>query len=142
MTANGKRFSERDVAGLSQQILYAISYIHENGLVHRDLKLENIMVEVTRNADRTTDLVCKLTDFGFACVIQPGTNLQLKCGSPLYMSPEIVMNESYGQGVDIWSFGVAIYALLCGKFPFDGRKVNVIYDKIKDKHEVPDYSPL
>ena len=69
MTANGKRFSERDVAGLSQQILYAISYIHENGLVHRDLKLENIMVEVTRNADRTTDLVCKLTDFGFACVI-------------------------------------------------------------------------
>ena len=81
------------------------------------------MVESISNTDRTSDIVCKLTDFGFACVIEPGTNLELKCGSPLYMSPEIVKNESYGQGVDIWSLGVILFALLVGEFPFDGRNV-------------------
>ena len=55
------------------------------------------------------------------------------------MSPEVVKNESYGQGVDIWSFGVIVYALLTGKFPFYGRKVTMIYDKISSSYVSPNY---
>ena len=56
------------------------------------------------------------------------------------MCPEVVKNEGYGQSVDIWSFGVIVFALLTGKFPFDGRKLVNIYDKIKSKHEMPNWN--
>lgn len=66
--------------------------MHEANLIHRDIKMENIMVEVTRKEDGSSELVCKLTDFGFACVLDPGSNLSMTLGTPLYMAPEL-MNE-------------------------------------------------
>ena len=70
--------------------------MHEANLIHRDIKMENVMVEVTPRTGGTSDMVCKLTDFGFACVINPGSNLNVTLGTPLYMAPELVKEEEYG----------------------------------------------
>ena len=60
-------------------------------MIHRDIKLENVMVEMTPREDGgSSDMVCKLTDFGFSCVLDPGSNLSLVLGTPLYMAPELM----------------------------------------------------
>lgn len=80
------------MANLVWQMLLGIRYIHETGLIHRDIKIENIMVEFMpkKKWETTCEMICKLTDFGFACVIEPGSNLNLTLGSPLYMAPEVI----------------------------------------------------
>ena len=97
------------------------------------------MVEMTPNKNGTSDMVCKLTDFGFACVIDPGSNINQTVGTPLYMAPEIVRAEAYGQKVDIWSLGVITYTMLTGNFPFDGRTRNDIFRKISSRKTEPLY---
>ena len=77
------------------QIMLAVRYVHEAGMIHRDLKMENIMVDMTPQGDGTSDIVCKLTDFGFACVMEPGSNINLVLGTPYYMAPEMVEHENY-----------------------------------------------
>ena len=72
------------------------------------------------------EVVCKLTDFGFACVIEPGADLQLTCGTPLYMAPEVIKGRHYGQKVDIWSLGVIVFAMLTSTFPYDARSKELI----------------
>ena len=135
-------FTERDAANLVWQILLAVHYIHEAGLIHRDLKMENIMVEMTSNGDGSSNIVCKVTDFGFACVIEPGSNLSLTVGTPLYMAPEIVKGQEYGQKVDIWSLGVIVYVMLTSQFPYNARKKELIYQKVASRKEHPSYTPL
>lgn len=88
-TVSKTPFTERNAANLINQILRALTYIHEENLVHRDIKLENIMVELAAGGS-AEDMVCKITDFGFACEIQPDTELSLKLGTPLYMAPEVI----------------------------------------------------
>ena len=73
----------------------ALNYIHEAGLIHRDLKMENIMVELQPSEESRFEMICKIADFGFACVIEPGSDLELTVGTPLYMAPEIVNNVKY-----------------------------------------------
>ena len=102
------------------QILLAINYIHNSGVVHRDLKLENIMIDVEESADGQTNLVCKVTDFGFACLLDPRRPSSLSIGTPMYMAPD-VLNMKYDNKADIWSLGVIAYILLTGKPPFDGK---------------------
>ena len=89
----GASFTERDVASLVRQMLLAVSYVHEAGLIHRDLKMENVMVDLqpTRGESTMTDIVCKITDFGFACLAQPGLRENnITCGTPIYMAPEMI----------------------------------------------------
>ena len=65
-------------------------------------------------------MVCKLTDFGFACMMDPSKKINLSLGSPLYMAPEVIERKSYNSKVDIWSLGVIAYMILAGKVPFNG----------------------
>lgn len=92
ISKKGIQLQERDMANLVWQMLLGIRYIHETGLIHRDIKIENIMVEFMpkKKWETTCEMICKLTDFGFACVIEPGSNLNLTLGSPLYMAPEVI----------------------------------------------------
>ena len=98
-------FEERD-AQVSKMLDYSF--------IFRDIKLENILV------DRKTGKL-KLIDFGFCCCTAPDTKLKIFCGTPSYMSPEIVQKRDYlGPPTDIWATGILLYALLCGHFPFKG----------------------
>jgi len=86
--------------------------MHLNKVMHRDIKPENILI------DSLDDLYIKLTDFGFAAFFKEKDKLKDVLGSPIYMPPEIVNLQPYGSKVDIWSAGVVVYVLLCGKPPF------------------------
>jgi len=82
-------------------------------VVHRDIKLENILV--TENRD------IKLIDFGFSVAMAPGNLLNVFCGTPSYMAPEIVSKDYYNFPVDVWALGVLFFKLITGYFPFKGK---------------------
>ena len=91
--------------------------MHSKSIIHRDIKPENILLE---RSDEN-NLSIKITDFGFACFYDPHEGLKEVLGSPLYMAPEIVREETYDEKVDTWSVGVICYILLSGRPPFKGR---------------------
>lgn len=86
-----KRFTEDHACHVTYQIMLALNYMHLQNVMHRDLKLENIMC--TSGDD--DDFQIKLTDFGFSCFFDPKAKLSLCLGSPLYMSPELHREEKY-----------------------------------------------
>lgn len=88
-------------------------YLHSKRVTHRDIKLENIIIDKKG--------VLKLIDFGFCCTASEDVLLYVFCGTPSYMSPEILNKRPYkGFPTDIWASGVLMYAMLCGQFPFRG----------------------
>jgi len=108
-----KRFSERDAASAVYHMLLAVNYIHNRGIVHRDLKLENFLYE-----KEDTDHL-KLIDFGFSHIWEPNTKMALSCGTLAYVAPE-VLKKSYTSKCDLWSLGVILFILLAGYMPFSG----------------------
>ena len=99
------------VRRLTRQLVGAISYLHCRAIAHRDIKLENVLLDEWCNV--------RLIDFGFA-ILSRG-KLRVPCGSPAYTAPEILLAHEYdGQLADIWSLGVLIYVMLAGRFPFQG----------------------
>ena len=119
----GISFTEADAANLVYQILLALTYLHssEVNVVHRDLKLENIMVDIEKYGDGSSKLICKITDFGFAVALDPSGKETLALGTPTYMAPEIVSQQAYDKGVDIWALGVTVYIMLTGMPPFRSK---------------------
>lgn len=106
-----KLFSEKDASILMRQVMEALDYLHGIGVVHRDLKLENmLLVEKGK-------LEMKLADFGLSKLYQ-GQALQTACGTPFYVAPDILMGTGYGPGVDMWAAGVLLYVMLSGRLPF------------------------
>lgn len=93
-------------------------------VVHRDIKLENILLDQQNNI--------KIIDFGFSIIIGEDKKLKIFCGTPSYMSPEIVSKVEYtGQKSDIWALGILLYVMLQGKFPFKGVNDSELFKKIK-----------
>ncbi|CAO0802434.1 unnamed protein product [Mucor circinelloides] len=111
---------EQEACRLFSQLISSVHYMHRKNIVHRDLKLENILL------DRHGNLI--VTDFGFANQFTPKTGdlMSTSCGSPVYAAPELVMTGRLyaGTGVDIWSCGIILYAMLCGYLPFDDDAKN------------------
>ncbi|KAH8815253.1 serine/threonine protein kinase-like protein [Xylogone sp. PMI_703] len=106
------------------QLVGAVSYVHNMSCVHRDLKLENILLDKHENV--------KLCDFGFTREYEgKASYLQTFCGTVCYSAPEMLKGEKYaGEKVDVWSLGVILYALLCGELPFDEDEDNATRAKI------------
>jgi calcium-dependent protein kinase len=108
-------FEEPEAAKLVQQLLSAAAYIHNQGVVHRDLKLENILI------DSKKSLVIKLSDFGASTFFKKQDKLITDCiGTPYYVAPEVLLGE-YDEKCDLWSIGVISYMLLTGRPPFVGE---------------------
>ena len=92
--------------------------MHSQGIAHRDVKPENILIE---NIDKNDELNIKLADFGFAEFFGDKRKYKGTLGTPLFMAPEMIEKKKYGTKVDVWSATVTVYVLLVGKPPFKGR---------------------
>ncbi|TRY60882.1 hypothetical protein DNTS_035148 [Danionella cerebrum] len=126
------RLSEDEARHYFRQITAAVHYCHQNGVVHRDLKLENVLLDNNFNV--------KLADFGLSNRFIRGQHLDTFCGSPLYASPEIINGLPYhGPEVDCWSLGVLLYALVHGSMPFDGSSYSILKEQISQgQYKTPD----
>eukprot|EP01026_Neomeris_dumetosa_P050353 TRINITY_DN4412_c0_g1_i1.p1 TRINITY_DN4412_c0_g1~~TRINITY_DN4412_c0_g1_i1.p1 ORF type:complete len:392 (-),score=46.63 TRINITY_DN4412_c0_g1_i1:2722-3744(-) len=129
VTARGN-YSERHAAILISQILEGVKYLHGHGIVHRDLKLENMIMLNERD-----DSPVKIADFGLSKFFSPDTILSTVCGSPQYVAPEVLGvasgSQAYSPAVDMWSVGVILFILLSGYSPFDDENDAVLFDKIR-----------
>ena len=133
----GKAYSESEAANIFKQIMLGINYCHNQGIAHRDLKLENILF-LSKNKNSTV----KIIDFGLSHITKKklvqyitGKNfenfgMESIVGTPQYISPE-VLQGNYNQKCDIWSAGVILYAMLGGHFPFKGKTNSEIYKNIQ-----------
>ncbi|XP_077819658.1 serine/threonine-protein kinase 33 isoform X4 [Macaca mulatta] len=127
-------FSENETRWIIQSLASAIAYLHNNDIVHRDLKLENIMVKSSLTDDNNEiNLNIKVTDFGLAVKKQSRSEamLQATCGTPIYMAPEVINAHDYSQQCDIWSIGVIMYMLFCGEPPFLASSEEKLFELIR-----------
>lgn len=101
-----------------RDLLSAVSYMHAQKVVHRDIKLENIKFSKKCVVDHI-----KILDFGSACHFDTNSNTLMydMCGSPYYVAPEMVAGSGYNELVDVWSCGIIFHFLLTGAFPFDAK---------------------
>lgn len=133
---NHGRMEPPKVQKIFTQLVGAVSYVHGKGCVHRDLKLENILLDKYENV--------KLVDFGFTREYQGSTSyLQTWCGTVCYSAPEMLKGEKYaGERVDVWSLGIILFALLAGELPFDDDDDTVTKARIlKEDPVYPDHFP-
>jgi serine/threonine protein kinase len=105
------------------QIVLAVGELHNKGIMHRDLKLENIMVD--------EDGYLKLIDYGLAKNVSEGQLATSYCGTPEYIAPEMVDGTGHDFGVDWWAVGVLVYEMLIGVTPFFNRNKQVLMSKIR-----------
>ncbi|KAH6682402.1 protein kinase [Plectosphaerella plurivora] len=118
------KLKERQARKFSRQIASALDYCHRNSIVHRDLKIENILIS------KTGDI--KIIDFGLSNLFAPRSYLKTFCGSLYFAAPELLQARAYtGPEVDVWSFGIVLYVLVCGKVPFDDQSMPALHAKIK-----------
>lgn len=142
------RYTEEDARNLALFLLAAVNYLHSNGICHRDLKPQNLLLKC-----KDDDAEIKIADFGFACRVHTPMSLTKRCGAypklcllpnvqpnvanlpisgtPTYVAPEILKNIPYDQSADMWSVGVILYVLLSGYPPFADDNQNLLFEKIR-----------
>ncbi|RDX72348.1 CBL-interacting serine/threonine-protein kinase 11, partial [Mucuna pruriens] len=123
----GKGRLAEDVArDYFRQLISAVKHCHDRGVFHRDLKLDNLLIDENGNL--------KVSDFGLSAVtgqIRPDGLLHTVCGTPTHVAPEILAKRGYdGAKVDLWSCGVVLFALTAGYLPFNDYNITVLYRKI------------
>ena len=120
---SNKRFPEEVVKFYSIQLALAIGHLHSQGIIHRDLKLENILID--------KDGYLKIIDYGLAKILQEDETTSTICGTPEYLAPEMVNQEGHDKNVDWWALGIIIYEMLIGVTPFYNRNRAHMMKKIK-----------
>ena len=127
-----KEFSETQIAVMFRQILSGLAYLHSKNIIHRDLKLENILIQdIEKSRETNEDLfVLKIIDFGTAKIFDKNEKENSIVGSIYYIAPE-VLNKKYNKECDMWSVGVILYMFIVGHAPFDGKNDIQIIESIK-----------
>jgi len=111
--------SEEEARSIFTQVLGAVGHAHNNHICHRDLKLENILIVDKEPPDGS--LQVKIADFGLSDFYRPGAHVRTNCGSLSYLAPEVFRGTSNaGPPLDVWAMGVILFALVCGRLPFEG----------------------
>jgi len=118
----GQRFEEQFAKRLHYQVLAGLEYLHGLRVMHRDLKLENLLLDKQQTV--------KIIDFGFAVVLPPQQKLKIFCGTPSYIAPEIIQGSPYSLPADMWAIGVLLYVMLSGRFPFKASSQRELYRRI------------
>eukprot|EP01071_Lankesteria_metandrocarpae_P015117 Lankesteria_metandrocarpae@DN9338_c0_g1_i1.p1 len=129
------KFYEADVSRICQQMLRSVQYLREQNIVHRDIKAQNFLFR-----DKPANSPLVLIDFGMAVKLDQDQYLSRLCGSPHYVSPELVARH-YKFSVDVWAIGVVVYLLTYGKYPFEGSDRNSIMKKVASQEPKFDEGP-
>ncbi|GAB6020897.1 RAC-alpha serine/threonine-protein kinase [Chamberlinius hualienensis] len=116
-------FSEERTKFYGAEIICALAYLHENGIIYRDLKLENLLLDKEGHI--------KIADFGLCKEdISYGATTKTFCGTPEYLAPEVLEDNDYGRPVDWWGVGVVMYEMMCGRLPFYNKDHDVLFELI------------
>ena len=126
------QYNENQLAVLFYQVFSGLYYLHSNNIVHRDLKLENILItEIEKEKKTGKNLFwIKIIDFGTAKIFEKNKSEKAVVGSSYYIAPE-VLQKKYNEKCDTWSAGVILYMLICGRAPFDGADDDEIIANIR-----------
>lgn len=123
LTRDTPRLGEDEARAVMRQVLSAVAYAHNANIIHRDLKLENILLTKDAGTCGLHNAV-KVADFGLSAFFRHGDELVTRCGSPSYLAPELFKGEACeGPPIDVWCMGVILFALLCGRLPFEGSEL-------------------
>ena len=129
-----RKLSEEFAKYIFRQLLEGIGYCHSKYILHRDIKLDNILLDPHG--------IVKLCDFGVSKQVKPGEKMNDQCGTPAYIAPEILKDKGYeGFASDVWSAGIVLYAMLYGSVPFKANNMNdlhkiIIKGKYSLKNEI------
>eukprot|EP00347_Sterkiella_histriomuscorum_P019567 403341142 len=116
------KYTEVDIRTIMAQLLLAVDFMHKKGVVHRDIKLDNILL-----SSMTLGVFdVRIADFGLAAHFKPGELLTQKCGTPTYIGPEVLNGSGYTEKVDIFSLGSIMFNLVSGKYLFQGKDQNAL----------------
>eukprot|EP00698_Gefionella_okellyi_P023630 TRINITY_DN8127_c0_g1_i1.p1 TRINITY_DN8127_c0_g1~~TRINITY_DN8127_c0_g1_i1.p1 ORF type:complete len:539 (-),score=83.35 TRINITY_DN8127_c0_g1_i1:132-1538(-) len=119
-------YTERVAKHIIAKLVEAVGYLHQQEIIHRDLKPENILLM----DDDPHNINIKLADFGLSLVMDEFSMIRSKAGTPLYMAPEVIRGRAYSEQADMWSVGVIMYLLLCGRVPFSADDEDALRSKI------------
>ena len=125
---HGTGFDEQVTRRITRCMLTALEYIHGKGIVHRDLKLANMLVSGHLEEGGYCDV--KVADFGFSCVVSNESTLTSFCGTTVFMAPEILADRPYGKPVDMWALGAITYVLAYAALPFTAGNESELVEKI------------
>ncbi|XP_072562120.1 serine/threonine-protein kinase PLK3-like isoform X3 [Paramormyrops kingsleyae] len=122
--------SKPEVRFYLRQLIEALKYMHGEGILHRDLKLENLLL--------TENLQLKLADFGLATKLKPLKMRQKRfCGTREYAAPEVWKMEGHGPEADVWALGCIMYTMLVGAYPFDGTAMEIMQRVTEGQYTLP-----
>ncbi len=122
-----KELPSKEVAkNIMKQIVDSVKYCHHRGIIHRDIKLENVLIN--------QHMKIKLTDFGLSIVRECDDEYFYdEVGTARYTAPELLYGNGYDESIDVWGIGIILFMLLTGKYPFDGSKRKSIFRRIRKK---------
>lgn len=121
-----KKLTEEHAKTIFKQIIYGLGHCHCRSVLHRDVKLDNVLLDGEEGV--------KICDFGVSRIMKKNKVIQEQCGTPAYLAPEVIADEGYHDfTVDIWSLGILLYAMVCGTVPYKGANLSELHEAILNR---------